>query len=251
MQSELDGARSRLDQLDALHEALNARVTAVLAEATRRALAGEAALIAASQAEAMARDAALAALDPRFVEHSRRTRAAVGRLVALEISRERDAHRVLAAPGRWIARAHDGRDALADADMARTVAPGEVVQPGRYWRRGDMELIPLSPSEDPILGFDVAAWALVPPDEPLPGPSFSVLDAGGDTLVEGVAVLEADLGPAPLRLRFLPVEGAVTLRLVGAGEIEAVGLKLYERRRLQPVTRRLRSRGWLVRPVHA
>ncbi len=250
MRTGLDAAGARLDELERLHDGLNARVTAVLAESTRRALAGEASLLASAQAEAEARDEAFAALAPRFAEGARRVRAAVNRLVALEIARERDAHPTLTALRQWVARGRDGRGALADPRLGDQINADQVVQLGRYWRVGDVEIVPVS-AAGTLVGCDLAAWALVPPDEPLPGPAFAVLDGRGDTLVEGAAVLEPDLGAGPLRLRFPAVEGAASLRLTGGGEVESVGLKLFERRRLQPLTRRVRARAWLVRPVHA
>jgi len=242
--------QARLDSIERLYDEINGRVTAVNAEVARRAVAGEEAVEAGLRAEAEARARSIADLDPRFLAQTTQSQAAVTRLIALEIRRERDAPRVVRMVSDWLRREESERR----AELLEQAAPGEVVQLGRYWRSGEVDLLPVSVEARPLRGLDLAAWALMPPTAAVPGLEFELIDDVGDTMVGGVSEVVADIGTAPLRLRFPAItaaDGRIRLRLRGGMSVQGVGLKLYERRRLQPLTRRVRARAWLARPIYA
>ena len=154
----------------------------------------------------------------------------------------------------WSARGRDLRARLAGTEFDGNTQADQAVHLERYWAEGDIDELPLSFAPGALAGLDIAAWALIPPVAPIHGLEFRLLDARGETLAEGACAIEPDIGEAGrLRLRFDPIQadGSLRLRLTGTRSAQAAALKLFERRRVQALTRRVRSRAWLTIPHYA
>ncbi len=183
--------------------------------------------------------------------------AAVSSLVREKISRERNRTRLLQIASRWVSRRRDltsmlraswFADWLNDPQNAR--AEGERIQIERFWRAGETEVFDLPGATSGMTGLDLAAWLFLPPARPKPVLLFEILDASGAVLREGVCEADRMTGREAARMRFDGVAdaaGPLRVRLTGLPGVEDVGLKLYEIRRVQPLTHRVRRRRLLHR----
>ncbi len=181
---------------------------------------------------------------------------AVSALAREKIGRERDRARPLQALHRWNARRRDLTGVVQASwfadwldDPANVRAPGERIQLQRFWRAGEGERFVLPCDAGRVVeGFDLAPWVFVPPFRAKPVLRFQLLE--NDAVVrDGCCVADRATGREALRARFDPVtaSGPLSLTLVALPAAEDVGLKLYEIRRIQPLTHRVLRRRLLHR----
>lgn len=184
--------------------------------------------------------------------------AALTHLVAARIASERAAPKILTLLRAFRHRGRDLRAQLAQSPFAAWLntpynasSKQTRIQLGDYWRAGDGAAFEMGPTPAGLCGFDLAAWTFMPPAAPLEILAFEIAAPSGQILAYGGCAAAMSVEGA-LELRFAPLETAqpgVTLRISGLPNIERVGLKLYEHRRIQPLSRRLVGRKPLAAAI--
>jgi len=127
--------------------------------------------------------------------------------------------------------------------------PGDRIGLSDFIASGQSTTYVLRPEKDGFSGVDVAPWLLVGAWKPTDVVIGEILTAdGARVLGAGMGVADPETGKDSLRLRFTPLTERperVLLRLTGQTGADVLGLKLFERLRYEPLTRRMRKRDLL------
>ena len=182
--------------------------------------------------------------------------AALTRIVSARIAGERNLPRLLQVARQYIRRSRDDRGLIAVSPFCDWPQPGREgaerkrrVQLGEYWREGDLADYAIGSVEPGLIGLDLAAWVFLPPEAPATVFAFDLMNLEGSIIVSGDCYLQS--GPDPhqvLPIRFPAIYTAghpLRLRLIGKSVLAKTGVRLYEIRRIQPLSHRLMS----VRPL--